>query len=247
MAASTSSRHTAIVPEAIVALDYASWTDAEPLVHQLGNRCRFYKVGLELFAAEGPRVVHALRALGCDVFLDLKLHDIPNTMAGSARAVSGLGVRLLTVHASAGTVGVAAAVEGAGDGCRVLAVTVLTSLDSPALAASWGRDPGLIVESEVVRLAGVAAAAGAHGVVCSGHEVQAVRSHFGERLSCLVPGIRSSDGATDDQARVMTPTAAAAAGARYLVLGRMIRTAADPGAAMATVLAALGGDEPRDR
>src|SRR5690606_28489286 len=145
--------------------------------------------GSELFTAAGPAVVAWLRSAGCDVFLDLKFHDIPATMRGAARSAAALDVRLLTVHASAGAGGVSAAVEGAGERCGVLAVTVLTSFDAPGLGAAWGRTPAPVVEAEVLRLAGLAAAAGAHGIVCSGAEAAAVRARHGDRLAPLVPGI----------------------------------------------------------
>lgn len=231
----------------IVALDYPSWVEARPLVERLGDACRFYKVGLELFIAEGPEVVARLRDAGCDVFLDLKLHDIPATMEGAARSAARLGVRLLTVHASAGLNGVRAAVNGAGGDTRILAVTVLTSLDGIALGQAWGRGAGVDVTGEVLRLAALAREAGAYGVVCSGHEAAAVRQAHGGALSPLVPGIRLPGGDTHDQARVMTPGAAARAGARYLVLGRAVRAAPDPVAAMAAVRLdlerAVGGAE----
>jgi orotidine-5'-phosphate decarboxylase len=155
-------------------------------------------------------------------------------MAGAARSAAALDVRLLTVHASADVAGVRSAVEAAGEGCGVLAVTALTSFTPEGLGAVWGRAvPDL--EVEVVRLAGVAVEAGAHGLVCSGHEVAAVRARHGDRLAPLVPGIRLAGGAAHDQARVMTPDAAAAAGARYLVIGRAVTAAADPVAAMREV------------
>jgi len=216
----------------IVALDVGGMDAARRIVKTLGSRCRFYKVGLELFTAAGPDVARWLRDEGCEVFLDLKFHDIPATMAGAARSAGRLGVRLLTVHAAAGGAGVRAAVEGAGAECGVLAVTVLTSLDAGELAAVWGRARSLAVEVEVQRLAGLAAEAGAHGIVCSGHEVAAVRTSFGDRLAPLVPGIRLAGGESHDQARVVTPSVAQAAGARYLVLGRAVTAAADPVAAM---------------
>ena len=222
----------------IVALDVPTLREAMTLVGGLGESCRFYKVGSELFTREGPVVVRELRSAGCDVFLDLKFHDIPNTVRQGAAAAASLGVRLLTVHASGGEAMVRAAVEGAGEGCGVLAVTVLTSLDAAALGGAWGRE-ALSVEREVVRLAGIAAAAGAHGVVCSGHELAAVRRSHGDRLAALVPGIRLEGGATHDQARVMGPGEAARAGARYLVLGRAVTAAADPVEAMRRVRAAL--------
>jgi len=222
---------------AIVALDRPTMRDALAIVEQLGDGCRFYKIGSELFTREGPRVVDAVRATGADVFLDLKFHDIPNTVRESARAAAASGVRLLTVHASGGAEMVGAAVDGAGSGCGVLAVTVLTSLDSASLGAAWGRE-SVLVEHEVLRLAGIAAAAGAHGVVCSGHEVAAVRAAYPE-LAPLVPGIRLPGGAAHDQSRVSTPADAARAGARYLVLGRAVTAAPDMAAAMAAVAGAL--------
>lgn len=227
----------------IVALDVPDLEAARRLVGALGPACRFYKVGLELFTAGGPDVVRWLRGEGCDVFLDLKFHDIPATMAGAARSAAGLGVRLLTVHAAAGPTGIRAAVEAAGADSGVLAVTVLTSLDAAALGALWGREGAVSLDAEVLRLAGLAADGGAHGIVCSGHEAAAVRASFGGRLAPLVPGIRLAGGASHDQARVTTPSAAQAAGARYLVLGRAVTAAAEPAAAMARVWSELGGAE----
>ena len=226
------------IVEPIVALDVPDLAGARRLVEALGDGCRFYKVGSQLFTAEGPAVVAWLRGVGCDVFLDLKFHDIPATMAGAARSAAALGVRLLTVHASAGVAGIRAAVEGAGDRCGVLAVTVLTSFDAAGLAAAWGRGP-LDVDREVLRLAALAAEAGAHGVVCSPHEVAAVRAHFGDRLAPLVPGIRLAGGDAHDQARIATPADAARAGARYLVLGRAVTAAPSPRDVMRQISAML--------
>ncbi|GJG88370.1 orotidine 5'-phosphate decarboxylase [Gemmatimonadetes bacterium T265] len=236
--------NTGVRAELIVALDRPTLADALTLVDAAGDACRFYKVGLELFTAAGPAAVDAVRARGADVFLDLKLHDIPATVRGAARRAAGLGARLLTVHASGGTAMVRAAVEGAreggGDGgapCDILAVTVLTSLDAPSLAAAWGR-PDVQPEAEVLRLARLAGEAGAHGVVCSGAEVAAVRA-TSPALATLVPGLRMPGDSADDQARVVTPAAAAAAGARYLVLGRAVTAARDPRAALERVRASL--------
>ena len=231
----------------IVALDVPSAEDALRQARALGARCRFYKVGSELFTAAGPSVVRALREeMGADVFLDLKFHDIPNTVAGAVRSAARLGARLLTVHASGGTpmleAARRAASDEAGDGCGVLAVTVLTSLEPAVLAGAWGRSDQLEMEREVLRLAGLAADAGLHGIVCSGAEVAAVRARFGDRLAPLVPGIRLAGGTTHDQHRVMTPLAAQRAGARYLILGRAVTAAEDPPAAMERVLAELRGD-----
>ena len=136
-----------------------------------------------------------------------------------------------------------AAVEGAGDGCGVLAVTILTSLDAATVATAWGRAPELEIAGEVLRLSGLASRAGAHGVVCSGHEVAQVRALFGDALAPLVPGIRFADEAAHDQRRVVTPGGAARAGARYVVLGRAVTAAPDPRAAMARVWEELAGVE----
>ena len=229
----------------IVALDVGTAGEAMALARRLGDSCRFYKVGSELFTAVGPSVVHAIQdELGADVFLDLKFHDIPATVAGAVRSAAGLGVRLLTVHASGGRAMLAAAQEAAhgaaarGRACDLLAVTVLTSLDAESLGAAWGRD-GVAVEREVLRLAADAAAVGLHGVVCSGAEAAAVRAAHGDRLALLVPGIRLAGGSAHDQRRVMTPAAAQAAGARYVILGRAVTAAADPRRAMQTVLTVL--------
>jgi orotidine-5'-phosphate decarboxylase len=231
----------------IVALDVASGRDALRLAGSLSSRCRFFKVGSELFTAAGPDVVRSLRQeLDADVFLDLKFHDIPNTVAAAVRSAIGLGVRLLTVHASGGLPMLRAAQQAATEDpssrCGLLAVTALTSLEPSVLAAAWGRTDALEMEREVLRLAGLAADAGLHGIVCSGAEVAAVRASFGDRLAPLVPGIRLAGGASHDQARVMTPAAAQAAGARYLILGRTVTAAADPVVAMEQVLAELRGD-----
>lgn len=228
----------------IVALDVATSEAALAMVRLLGDRCRFYKVGSELFTAVGPSIVRAIRDEGAEVFLDLKFHDIPNTVAGAVRSAAGLGARLLTVHASGGSAMLAAAQRAAdesGAPIGILAVTALTSLDGQGLAEAWGRGDELSVEREVLRLADLAAAAGLHGIVCSGSEAEGVRSRFGDRLALLVPGIRLAGGSPHDQRRVMTPAAARTAGARYLVVGRAVTATADPGEAMSRVLSELGG------
>ena len=228
----------------IVALDVPDAASALSLAHALGDSCRFYKVGSELFTAAGPDIVRALRGdVGADVFLDLKFHDIPNTVAGAVRSVASLGVRLLTVHASGGREMLLAARttadEASGGTCGVLGVTVLTSLDARGLGGAWGRTVES-VRDEVLRLADEAVAAGLHGIVCSGEEAADVAERHGERLAVLVPGIRLAGSAAHDQRRVVTPAAAQAAGARYLILGRTVTAAADPRAAMRLVRAELG-------
>lgn len=223
-----------MTPLPIVALDVATLDDALRLVDRLGEHCGFYKVGCELFTAVGPAAVSALRARGKEVFLDLKLHDIPNTVRSAARVAAVHGASLLTVHASGGETMMRAAVEGAGDSCGVLGVTVLTSLDEAALAESWGRAE-LRVADEVMRLAGVADRSGARGVVCGGGEVREVRSRYAGRVACLVPGVRFAEGAAHDQRRVTTPRDASASGATWLVLGRAVTAAPDPAEAMGRV------------
>jgi orotidine-5'-phosphate decarboxylase len=225
----------------IVALDVPDARGALALVDELGELCRFYKIGSELFTAEGPSIVRSVQSRGASVFLDLKFHDIPNTVRGAVRGAAALGARILTVHASGGRAMLDAALAGAreeaGD-CDVFAVTVLTSLDQPGLSAAWGHSIANL-QVEVLRLAGDAKAAGLAGVVCSGQEAAAVRAKHGEALATLVPGVRLSGGPGHDQARVVTPREAAAAGARYIVLGRAVSAAESPAKAMQMVLADL--------
>jgi orotidine-5'-phosphate decarboxylase len=232
----------AVTVRAVVALDVPDRAAAALLVDRLGGEGDFYKVGLELFVAEGPDVVRWLRGLGKEVFLDLKYHDIPTTVRAACRSAARLGVALTTVHAYGGPAMLAAAVEGAGEqgagGCGVLAVTVLTSHSTGDLAAAVGRAVD-DVPAEVLRLAAAARAVGAHGVVCSGHEVAAVRAAHGDALAPLVPGVRLPGGAAHDQARVVTPAEAAARGARYVVLGRAVTAAPDPRAALAAARSQL--------
>lgn len=224
----------------IVPLDVRTAREALDLVEHLGDRCTFYKVGNELFTAEGPSIVRALRERGRDVFLDLKFHDIPNTVAGGVANAAGLGARLVTVHATGGRRMLEAAVRAtAGTSCGVLAVTVLTSLEASEIGDAWGRGANVDVGDEVVRLSQFAADAGAHGVVCSGREARRVTDRFGDRLAVLVPGVRTAGGPTQDQARVVTPREARDAGARYVIIGRMVTAAPDRRAAMDEVLREL--------
>ena len=218
----------------IVALDFPDAERAMTLVQTLDEKCRFYKVGSELFTASGADIIQWLRDTGCDVFLDLKFHDIPNTVAGAMRNVARMGVRIATVHASGGSKMLEAAVEAAGSECGVLAVTVLTSLDDAQLGEAWGRDR-VDVENEVLRLAEMARSAGCHGIVCSGQEAEAVRSRHGGGLKLLVPGIRLPGDAAGDQSRIVTPEAAQASGATYLVIGRSVTSSIDPRGAMESV------------
>lgn len=220
-----------VTPTPIVALDFATLDEALALVQRLGPHCDFYKIGSELYTATGPEAVRAVTGLGKRVFLDLKFHDIPNTVQAAARAAARMGASLITVHASGGDAMLRAAVAGAGAACGVLAVTVLTSLDGDSLGAAWGRER-VDVTAEVLRLSVAACEAGVHGVVCSGHEAAGVRAATGGALGILVPGIRFASGASHDQRRVVTPAAAVRAGASYLVLGRAVTADADPVVAM---------------
>jgi orotidine-5'-phosphate decarboxylase len=218
------------------ALDFPAWGLAEAFARAVAPEVGMLKVGLELFAAEGPAAVRAAAALGRPVFLDLKLHDIPNTVEGAARSAAASGATLLTVHAAGGAEMVRAAVRGAGAGVRVLAVTVLTSLDGAALGAIGLAGPP---EAAVVRLARLALSAGAAGLVCSPHEVAAVRAAVGGGPLLVVPGVRPRGAARGDQARVATPAEAVAAGADVIVVGRPLRDASDPAAAAREIAAAI--------
>lgn len=194
------------------------------------------KIGLELYLRYGPDVVASVRgARGVDVFLDLKLHDIPATVRGSASAVAKVRPDLLTVHAAAGAAAIKAAVQALPH-TVIVGVTVLTSLDDADLA---GIGLGGSVRDAVLRLATLAVGAGAHGLVCSPREVAAVRAEVGPDVTLITPGVRPSGQASDDQARVATPQEALRAGADLLVIGRPITGSADPGAAAAALGAAL--------
>ena len=229
------------VPIPIVALDVPTLADAKVLVARLGPSADFYKVGLQLFTKEGPAAVEWLRSESKRVFLDLKLHDIPNTVGRAAASAAALEVDLLTVHAVGGDAMVRAAVDGAaerGEHTGILAVTVLTSFDDASYAAALGF-PGIRAAYAVQRFAVRAAACGARGVVCAGPEAAAVRRAHGNALGTLVPGLRHPGGETHDQARVATPQDAQAAGATWVVVGRMVTGAAEPARAYADLLRAL--------
>ena len=224
----------------IVALDVGNADEALRVARSVVEYCRFFKVGLELYTAEGPGVVRRLKdELGADIFLDLKLHDIPNTVAGAVKSARKLGVRLLTVHASGGDEMLLAAQDAADGMLGLLGVTVLTSMTEASLQRASGSSL-VSIEDEVVRRSDAAAAARLQGIVCSGHEATAVRRAH-PRLEILVPGIRLPDSASGDQRRVMTPLAAEAAGATYIVLGRAVTAAPNPREVMAQVSGQLGG------
>jgi orotidine-5'-phosphate decarboxylase len=225
----------------IVALDSPELAEAEALVERLAGAVGMYKVGAQLFTAAGPAAVEMVKKRGGRVFLDLKFHDIPATVAGAVREAARLGVTLLTVHASGGTGMLGAAVEAAAaagrERPRILAVTVLTSLDRLALQQELGVAAS--VEEHVGRLAGLACATGCDGVVASPQEAGTLRAVLGRDLLIVTPGIRPAGLRADDQARVATPAVARRAGADYLVVGRPITAAADPAAAAAAIVAEI--------
>lgn len=223
----------------IVALDMANEEKARALVQSLGDSVSFYKVGKELFTAAGPSIVRDLVSSGKKVFLDLKFHDIPNTVAGAVRAAASLGVSLLTVHASGGSKMLKAAAEAAAHSASrptVLAVTVLTSMAAPDLVEIGITDE---VEAQVLRLAGLALRAGCGGLVASAQEATSLRRSYGAAFTLVTPGIRPAGSAAADQARVVTPKDAIRAGATYLVVGRPITAADDPVAAAHAITAQI--------
>ena len=229
----------------IVALDFPSAGAAMDLVDQLQGTCRWFKVGMELYYAAGNSILERLRERGFDVFLDLKLHDIPNTVAGAVRTVASTGASLLTIHAGGGQRMMQAAAQAASgpDAPKLLAVTVLTSMDAAELSAvgvSGLPGEGGMVQAQVLRLARLARTAGIDGLVCSAAEVAAVREVMGPEALLVVPGIRPTGTDVGDQSRVATPAEAIACGASMLVVGRPITQAADPAKAAAGILAEIG-------
>ncbi|MBV9789256.1 MAG: orotidine-5'-phosphate decarboxylase [Chloroflexi bacterium] len=218
----------------IVALDFDSRTDALGLVDRLGAAAPCYKVGLQLLTAEGPAIVHALIARQKKVFLDLKLHEIPNSVASAVAVAGALGVSMVTVHASGGAAVMRAAVEAARrfPDLRVLALTVITSLQDQDLAEIGVAGS---VRDQVLRLAQLAAAAGCHGVVASPQEAALLRAVLPAHLLIVTPGVQLPGGSHNDQARTATPAQAIRSGSTHIVLGRSIARAADPGAAFAAV------------
>jgi orotidine-5'-phosphate decarboxylase len=214
------------------ALDVDDAATALALVDELGAHVGVFKIGLELFVAEGPDLVRAARARGVDVFLDLKLHDIPATVAAAVRRAVALDVRFLTVHASGGPAMLRAAADAAADRTRILAVTALTSLSDDDLAAA-GYVGG--AAALVPRLARLAADAGVPGIVCSPREVALVKE-VAPTLTVVTPGIRGAGDAVGDQVRTMSARDAIAVGADVLVVGRPIRGAPDRRAAAAAIV-----------
>ncbi len=219
-------------PELIVALDVKDLATAAGLVEKLRPAVTLFKVGIQLFSADGPRAVEAVQQRGGQVFLDLKFHDIPNTVAAAVREAAKMGAVMCTLHASGGRQMLQAAKEVVaqrGSSMRLLAVTILTSLDPHGFEEAMGS--GLGLQAQVIRLASLAREVGMDGIVASTHEIAPLRAALGPSMLIVTPGVRPEWAPADDQLRVMTPREAAAAGADYLVIGRPITTAPDPAAA----------------
>ena len=225
-----------------VALDAPDLNTAARWAALVAPHVSTLKVGLELYLRYGPDAVASVRgASGVEIFLDLKLHDIPATIVGAARAVARLRPALLTVHAAAGAAAIRAAAEAVPD-IRIVAVTVLTSLGEGDLGRIGLTGP---VSEAARRLAVLAVESGARGLVCSPQEVAAIRAEVGDEVLLITPGVRPAGAAVNDQARVATPEEALRSGADLLVIGRPITGAADPGAAAAAIAAALRRAEVR--
>jgi len=223
----------------IVALDVSSAAAAREIVAAVGDSASAYKVGMQLYTAEGPGIVRDLVAAGRRVFLDLKYHDIPTTVASAVREAAQLGVNMLTVHAEGGSKMLRAAADAAraiNPDLIVLGVTVLTSLDDADLAKLGLR--GGVLE-QVQRLAALALSNGCKGVVASARESAALRTEFGHDFVIVTPGVRPAGSGPDDQSRVVTPAEAIAAGATHIVVGRPITGARDPGAEARAILGQL--------
>jgi orotidine-5'-phosphate decarboxylase len=230
-------------PRLFVALDTPDAARAAELARAIGTRAGI-KIGLEFFAANGPAGIGQVRRPGQALFLDLKFHDIPNTVAGAVRSALALAPDLITIHAAGGRTMMEAARDAAA-GARtrpaLIGVTVLTSLDDAALEEAGQRGPA---GDQVLRLAQLARAAGLDGAVCSAHEIRPLKQALGARFRLLVPGLRPKGAEAGDQARVMTPGEAARLGADWLVVGRPITAAPDPAAALARILGEIAGAAP---
>ncbi len=221
----------------ILALDIGTADEAAKIVNLLQGRVGAFKVGLQLFTANGPSVVRIIREKNAKVFLDLKFHDIPNTVAGAVREAGRLGASMVTVHAAGGAKMLKAAVEAARETrLAVLAVTVLTSLDEADLHETGVS--GRVVD-QVLRLAALAQAAGCHGVVASAQEAREVRRELGTGFWIVTPGVRSEGSKKDDQERVVTPAEAIRTGADFVVVGRPVTQAKDPAAAARSIVAEI--------
>jgi orotidine-5'-phosphate decarboxylase len=229
---------TKIADKIIVALDVATKGQALDLIEELRDEISFFKIGLQLYTAEGPEIVRAVLATGSKVWLDLKLHDIPNTVAKAVESASHLGVQMLTIHLSGGSEMIRAAIGARTNDIMILGVTVLTSATEQTL-----REIGIIdkLDDQVLRLARLGVEAGIDGVVASSHELKKLRTEFGAKIKIVVPGVRPSWSEAGDQKRVMSPREAIEAGADYLVIGRPIIAHTHPREAVARILEEIAG------
>ncbi len=223
----------------ILAVDLEDKEQAKAMLEKLRGKLTYIKIGLQLFTKYGPAIVDEFAAMGFKIFLDLKLHDIPNTVASAIKSLRGKPIELLTIHTLGGNAMMAKAVETAKEvlpNTRVLGVTVLTSMDTAQLnGIGIAREP----MQQVELLAKLAVASGLKGLVCSPLELPALRKFLGEEIALVTPGIRPKTASLDDQSRIMTPADAAAAGASYIVVGRPILKADDPAAAALAIQAEL--------
>ncbi len=232
--------------ELILALDLERPEEAFDLLNRLGDSLKWVKIGLRLFTAAGPDFVRKIADKGYKVFLDLKLHDIPNTVAGAVQSIATLPVQLLTLHGSGGTEMIEWANKARADyapDLNLLAVTVLTSMNSEQL---YQLNVHATEEEQVIHIADLSLNAGAQGFVCSPLELRPLRTRFGDNPIIVTPGIRPQDIASDEQKRIMTPHAAATAGSNYIVVGRPILKAPDPVVAAQTICNDLQKSERAD-
>jgi len=217
----------------IVALDVPTKTAAIGLIEQFHGQVCFFKIGLQLYTAEGPEIVREISKSGAKIFLDLKLHDIPNTVARAVESASGLGIEMLTIHLSGGAEMIQAAVDARKDKMSILGVTVLTSSNDETLRETGVSDK---IDKQVLRLAKLGVENGVDGIVASPHEIKTLRAEFGDEIKIVVPGVRPSWAESNDQKRTMTPREAVQAGADYLVIGRPIVAHPNPAEALAKII-----------
>jgi orotidine-5'-phosphate decarboxylase len=222
----------------IVALDVPTKKQALGLAEQLRKEISFFKIGLQLYTAEGPEVVRAVLASGAKVFLDLKFNDIPTTVSRTVEAAGNLGVQMLTIHLNGGSDMIRAAVAVPKNELLILGVTVLTSVNEGMLRETGISDE---IDNQVLRLAKLGVARGVDGLVASPHEIKALRAEFGDKIKIVAPGIRPTWSEPGDQKRFMTPREAIDAGADYLVIGRPITKHSNPREAVAKILAEIEG------
>lgn len=221
----------------IVALDVATKEKALDLVEELRSQISFFKIGLQLYTAEGPEIVRAVLSTGAKVWLDIKLHDIPNTVARAVESANNLGVQMLTIHLSGGSEMIRAATAARANNILILGVSVLTSATEQTLREIGISDK---VDDQVLRLAKLGVEAGIDGIVASPHEIKTLQAAFGHKIKIVVQGIRPTWAEPGDQKRFMTPSEALGAGADYIGIGRPITRHSRPGEAVTKILQELG-------